>query len=151
MLHNNSNASKKTKHVAEQAAAAASNATGTTVQERQFTSGQRGASFEHNSGTGTAAPGMGRNKARIAGKLQGVDNEGDILNLNADAIPISPDSSVNDRFNNFHNFRCQNNGSNLNQEFELQHQMNKGLDQYYNPQAGPAPTLNALNINNYNP
>lgn len=29
--------------------------------------------------------------------------------------------------------------------------MTKGLDQYFNPQTGPAPTLNALNINNYKP
>ena len=81
-------------------------------QERSFASGPRG-SFEPSGST------INRNKARITGKLKGAENDESGLSMKADHIPISPDSSVNDRFNNFHHFRRTNNSSKLNKDFEI--------------------------------
>lgn len=61
-----------------------------------------------------------RNKARISGKLKGLSDGQENSLIQSDAAPTSPDSRVNDRFNNFHNFRRQNNSSNLNKDFDMQ-------------------------------
>ena len=103
MLHNNSNASKKGKMTDQSS----------VNQDRHYSSSQRPSQFEANDST------TRRNKARIVGKLKGIENDHDIMQMKSDHIPISPDSSVNDRFNNFHNFRRQNNSSNLNKDFDI--------------------------------